>query len=158
MKRIAFLFVFALSAAAGMQAQSQWSFKGTVIRMRMTGCILQSGFKATFEANPMTGGGSCPEYTVMSTKVVYVVVGRRTQAFIPLAEDLDFVIRDNEIVMFSNDEKAKSRFVIQQMMLRGDWDREQERKELEARIMERSVSYEVRNPPRSTMVSASCTR
>jgi hypothetical protein len=157
MKRIAFLFVFALSAAAVMQAQSQWSFKGTVIRMRMTGCVLQSGFKASFEANPMTVG-SCPEYTVMSSKVVYVVVGRRTQAFIPLAEDLDFVIRDNEIVNFSNDEKAKSRFVIQQMMLRGDWDREQERKELEARVMERSVSYEVRNPPRTTMASASSAR
>jgi hypothetical protein len=103
-------------------------------------------------------GVSCPEYTVMSTKVVYVVVGRRTQAFIPLAEDLDFVIRNNEIVTFSNDEKAKSRFVIQEMMLRGDWDREQERKELEARVMERSVNYEVRNPPRTAMASAACAR
>jgi hypothetical protein len=157
MKRITFLFVFVLSAAAVMQAQSRWSFKGTVIRMRMTGCVLQSGFKASFEAIPMTVG-NCPEYTVMSSKVVYVVVGRRTQAFIPLAEDLDFVIRNNEIVIFSNDEKAKSRFVIQEMVLRGDWDREQERKELEARVMERSVSYEVRNPPRTTMVSAACAR
>ena len=69
----------------------------------------------------------------MSSKVVYVVVGRRTQEFIPLAEDLDFVIRNNEIVIFSDDEKTKSRFVIQQMMLRADWDREEQRKELEAR-------------------------
>ena len=103
-------------------------------------------------------GVSCPEYTVMSPKVVYVVVGRRTQAFIPLAEDLDFVIRNNEIVIFSNDEKGKSRFAIQEMMLRGDWDREQERKELEARVMERSVNYEVRNPPRTAMVPATCAR
>jgi hypothetical protein len=157
MKRITLLFVFLLGAAAMMQAQSRWSFKGTVIRMRMTGCVSQSGFKASFESLPMAGV-SCPEYTVMSTKVVYVVVGRRTQAFIPLAEDLDFVIRNNEIVTLSNDEKAKSRFVIQEMMLRGDWDREQERKELEARVMERSVNYEVRNPPRTAMASAACAR
>ena len=123
----------------------------------MTGCVMQSGFRASFEALPMVGV-SCPEYTVMSTKVVYVVVGRRTQAFIPLAEDLDFVIRNNEIVIFSNDEKAKSRFVIQQMLLRADWDREQELKELEARKLERSVNYEVRNPPRTAMASAACAR
>jgi hypothetical protein len=154
MKRITLLFVFILGAAAFMQAQNRWTFKGTVIGMRMTGCVLQGGFKASFEAIPMSGV-SCPEYTVMSTKVVYVIVGRRTEAFIPLAEDMDFVVRNNEIVIFSNDEKARSRFVIQQMMLRADWDREQERKELEAQRMERSINYEVRNPPRAAMVSAS---
>ncbi len=39
------------------------------------------------------------------------------------------------------------------MTLRADWDREEERKELAARMMERSVNYEVRNPPRASMVS-----
>jgi hypothetical protein len=157
MKRTTLLFVFLLGVAALMQAQSRWSFKGTVTKMRMTGCVTQNGFKASFAALPMAGA-SCPEYTVMSSKVVYVVVGRHAEEFIPLAEDLDFLIRNNEIVIFSSDEKAKSRFVIQQMMLRDDWDREQERKELEARMMERSVNYEVRNPPRTAIVSAACTR
>jgi hypothetical protein len=153
MKRITLLFVFVLGAAVVLQAESRWSFKGTVIRMRMTDCVLQSGFRASLAGIPMSGV-SCPEYTVMSSKVVYVVVGRRTEEFIPLAEDMDFLIRKNEIVIFSNDEKAKSRFVIQQMTLRADWEHEQQRKELEARMMERSISYEVRNPPRTTAVSS----
>jgi hypothetical protein len=131
MKRKTLLLVFVLCAAAAMQAQSRWSFKGTVIRMRMAGCVMQNGFRASLEMIPMSGM-NCPEYTVMGSKVVYVVVGRRTEEFIPLAEDMDFTIRKNEIVIFSNDEKAKSRFVIQQMVLRADWDREQARKELEA--------------------------
>jgi hypothetical protein len=154
MRRITWLFFFALCAAAALQAQGGWSFKGTVTKMRMTDCTMQRGFKAALAGAPMTGI-SCPEYTVMSSKVVYVVVGRRTEEFIPLAEDMDFLIRKNEIVIFSEDEKSRSRFVIQQMTLREDWDREEQRKELEARVMERSVNYELRNPPRASILPAS---
>ncbi len=100
-------------------------------------------------------GATCPEYTVMSDKVVYIVVGRRSEAFIPLAENREFLIRKNQLVIFSDDEKTKSLFAIQQMTLRTDWDREQARKELEAKMMERSVNYEVRNPPRASMLSTS---
>jgi hypothetical protein len=155
MKRITLLFVFVLGAAAMLQAQGMWSFKGTVIKMRMADCVAQHSFLAAVSGVPAPVGASCPEYTVMGDKVVYVVVGRRAEEFIPLAENIDFLIRKNELVIFSDDEKTKSRFVIQQMTLRGDWEREQERKEMEARMRERSVSYEVRNPPRASMVSAS---
>jgi hypothetical protein len=147
MKRRTLLFVFILCAAVATQAQSRWSFKGTVIRMRMTDCVSPGGFRASLQAVPMPGL-SCPEYTVMSSDVVYVVVGRHTEEFIPLAENMDFTIYKNEIVIFSNDEKTKSRFTVQQMILRADWEREEQRKELEAQMMERSISYEVRNPPR----------
>lgn len=100
-------------------------------------------------------GGKLSEYTVLGEKVVYLVVGRRTVEFIPLAEDMDFLVRKNEIVIFSQDEKSKSRFVIQQMTLRADWEREEKRKELVEKALERSVNYEVRNPPRVAAVSAS---
>lgn len=152
MKRITLLFVLVLCAAGASQAESRWSFKGTVIKMRMTSCIMQTGFKAAMAGLPMVVA-TCPEYTVMSSKVVYKVVGRRTEEFIPLAEDMDFLIRKNEMVTISNDEKVKSRFIIQQMTLRADWEREQERLQLEERMMQRSVSYEVRNPPRSAIIS-----
>ena len=66
----------------------------------------------------------------MSDKVVYVVVGRHTEEFIPLAENMEFLIRKDELIILADDEKTKSRFVIQQMTLRADWDREQARKEL----------------------------
>ena len=121
----------------------------------MTDCTAQHSFMAAMSGTPAQAVGTCPEYTVMSNKVVYVIVGRRAEEFIPLAEDIDFLIRKNELVLFSDDEKVKSRFVIQQMMLRTDWDRDEERKEVEARKTERSVNYESRNPPRASIVSAS---
>ena len=148
MKRTTWLFTFVLAAAVFAQAQGNWSFKGTVTKMRMTECTMQHSFMATMSGVPAPQGTTCPEYTIVSDKVVYVVVARRAEQFIPLAENMYFLIRKNELVTISDDEKTKSNFVIQQMMLRADWDREQERMELAAKKMERSVSYELRNPPR----------
>lgn len=153
MKRIGLLLILVLSAATLLQAQGHWSFKGTVSKMRMTDCTMQRGFMAAMSGVPAPAGVTCPEYTVVSDKVVYVVVARRAEEFIPLAENMEFLIRKNELVVFSDDEKSKSRFVIQQMTLRADWDREEARKELAARMMERSVNYETRNPPRASMIT-----
>jgi hypothetical protein len=153
MKRIALMFVLVLSAATFLQAQSRWSFKGTVIKMRMTDCAMQHSFMAAMSGVPAPAGISCPEFTVMSDKVVYVVLGRHAEEFIPLAENMEFLIRKNELVLFSDDEKTKAHFVIRQMTLREDWDREEERNGLEARMTERSMNYEGRNPPRSSIVS-----
>jgi hypothetical protein len=150
MKRIPVLLVLALCAAATLRAEDQWVFKGTVIKMQMTECIASTGFKVAMGGRPASAG-SCPEYIVMSPKVVYVMVGRHTDAFIPLAENLDFVVQKNEILI---SETSKSRFVIRQMTLRSDWEREEERKELMAKALERSVTYELRNPPRGTLTAA----
>jgi hypothetical protein len=155
MKRTTLLFVFVLAATALMNAQGKWSFKGTVIKMRMAECAAQHGFLANMSGGQGPSMISCPEYTIMSDKVVYVVEGRQKDAFIPLAENMEFLIRKNELVTFSDDEKDKSHFAIRLMVLRSEWDREEERKELEARIMERSVTYETRNPPRASMLSTS---
>jgi hypothetical protein len=155
MKRMTVLIVLVLGAATLMQAQSRWSFRGTVIKMRMADCAAQHGFMVAMSGAPGPIGGTCPEYTIMSDKVVYVVVGRRAEAFIPLAENMDFLIRKNELVIFSDDEKTKSNFAIQSMTLRADWDKEEARKELAAKMMERSVNYEVRNPSRASMLSTS---
>jgi hypothetical protein len=154
MKRISVLFIFVMCAAALVQAQGNWSFKGTVIKMRMADCAAQHSFMVAMSGVQAPTAATCPEYTVMSDKVVYVVVGRHTEEFIPLAENMEFLIRKNELIILADDEKTKSRFVIQQMTLRADWDREQARKELETKMMERSVNYELRNPPRTSMMSA----
>jgi hypothetical protein len=155
MKRISLVFVFVLGAATLLQAQTKWSFKGTVVKMRMTVCVAQKSFLTAMSGAQPQASGNCPEYTVMSDRVVYVVVGRHAEEFIPLAEDMEFLIRKNELVLFSDDEKTKSRFTVQQMTLRADWDREEARKELAARKTERSVDYETRNPPRGSMITAS---
>ncbi len=152
MKRISLLIIFALSAATLSHAQGNWAFKGSVTRMRMADCTMQHGFMATMSGVPVQMGATCPEYTVVSDKVVYVVVGRRGDEFIPLAENMEFLIHKNELVIFSDDEKTKSRFVIQQMTLRADWDREEARKALaEKIIMEHSANYELRNPTPGSM-------
>jgi hypothetical protein len=144
MKRIALLFLFVAGAAALLQAQG--SFKGTVTRMRMTECVAQHSFMAAVSGTPIQAGTTCPEYTVMSDKVVYVVVGRHTEEFMPLAENMDFLVRKNELVIFSDDEKTKSRFVIESMLLRKDWDREEARRDLALRLAEH-MRYESSNPP-----------
>lgn len=149
MKRIPVLLILALCSAVSMRAEDGWSFKGTVIKMQMTECVVV-GFKAKMSGQPPSVS-SCPEYTVMSPTVVYVVLGRHADAFIPLAENMDFMVRKNEILI---SEKSKSRFVIQKMTLRSDWEREEERKELMDQAAERSVSYELRNPPRNTLTAA----
>jgi len=153
MKRIALLFIFALSATVALQAQGNWSFRGTVIKMRMTTCVMHGGFMATMSGAPAPAGVTCPEYTLMSDKVVYVVVGRRAEEFIPLVENTTFLIRKNELVLFSDDEKTKSRFTIQQMIRRADWEREEARKEVASRMAERTANYEARNPPQTSMLS-----
>jgi hypothetical protein len=153
MKRITLMFLFVVGAAALLQAQAHWSFKGTVTKMRMTNCTMERGFAAAMSGGLPQAAGTCPEYTVMSDKVVYVVVGRRAEEFMPLAENVEFLIRKNELVLFSEDEKSKTRFVVQQMMLRPEWEREEAHKELAMRMMERSTSYETRNPPSGSMSS-----
>jgi len=150
MKRIPFLLIVALCAATTMKAEDHWSFKGRVIKMQMTECIVNTGFRASMSGKPASVA-SCPVYTVMSPTVVYVMIGRQTEAFMPLAESLDFVVHKNEVLV---GQKSKSRFVIQEMALRSDWEREEERKELMAKALERSVNYEARNPPRGTLTAA----
>lgn len=155
MRRITGVFLILVSAAAFSFAQSPWSFKGTVTRMRMIDCVPQRGFVAAMSGTPAQAGGTCPEYTIMSDKVVYVVVGRHADEFIPLAENMDFLIRKNELVLFSDDEKTKSHFAIQQMMLRQDWDREQARRELAEKMMERTVNYDGHNQSRASVMPTS---
>lgn len=158
MKRATLISIFVLSVAVLTQAQGPWSFKGTVIKMRMTECTAQHGFMAAMSGAPAPASVSCPEYTIMSDKVVYVVEGRQKDAFMPLAENMEFLIRKNELVTFSDDEKNKSHFAIQQMTLRSEWDREEARKELTAKLMERSVNYETRNPPHASMMMPASSR
>lgn len=154
MSRNLFLFVFLLGASTLLQAQGRWSFRGTVVKMRMGECAAQRGFM-TMSGGAGPTGLTCPEFTVMSEKVVYVVVGRRAEDFIPLAENMDFLIRKNELVFFSDDEKTKSHFTIQQMTMRADWEREEARKELMAKMMERNANREERNPQRASMFAVS---
>jgi hypothetical protein len=100
---------------------------GTVVRMRMTDCLpLHKGFMVAFgpPAAP-TGPEVCPEYTLISDKVVFVIVGKSSDQLIPLADVVDFRLHNNEFAVRVDDAKRESKFSIKEMVLRADWDRMQ---------------------------------
>jgi hypothetical protein len=119
-----------LIAAAG-SLQVAWAIQptsiyqhGTVVRMRMTDCMAaHHGFMASMSGvqGPMVAD-SCPEYTLLSDKVVYVIVGESTNQFIPLADVIDFRLHKSEVVVRLDDAKRESKFGIREMILRQEWD------------------------------------
>lgn len=90
----------------------------------MGDCLLSHhGFVAAM------GGGSaqlppdaCPEYTLVSDKVVYVIVGKSSNQLIPLADEIDFRLHRNEIAVRIDDARHESKFSIKEMVLRSEWD------------------------------------
>ena len=97
---------------------------GTVIRMRMGDCALSHhGFMANFggPAGQMAAE-VCPEYTLVSEKVVFVIVGRSSDQLVPLADVIDFRVHNNELAVRIDDARRESKFSIKEMILRADWD------------------------------------
>jgi hypothetical protein len=98
---------------------------GTVVRMRAGNCtLIQQRFLTAFggPAAP-TSQESCPEYTLVSKDVVFVIVGKSSNQLIPLAETIDFRLRKNELEVRIDDAKRETRFTIKEMIVRSDWDR-----------------------------------
>lgn len=98
---------------------------GTVVRMRMGDCLpSHHGFMAAF-GPPQSQMGmteACPEYTLVSEKVVYVIVGQSSDHLVPLADVIDFRMHKNEMLVRLDDAKRESRFAIKEMVLRSEWD------------------------------------
>lgn len=98
---------------------------GTVVRMRMVDCMpVHHGFMVAMSggaATPMTAD-VCPEYTLVSEKVVFVIVGRSSNQLVPLADVVDFRFNKNELAMRIDDARHESRFSIKEMILRSDWE------------------------------------
>jgi len=120
-----FLFAGALQAAA---ADHLGVYQhGVVVRMRMGECIgVPHGFMATMGGPPVQlGAESCPEYTLVSDTVVYIIVGNSSNAFIPLADVIDFRSHKGEVAVRINDARKETKFCIKEMILRSEWDRMQ---------------------------------
>ncbi len=86
---------------------------------------MHGGFATAFGSMPQKTEEVCPEYTLVSDKVVYVVDGKRTSQFMPLAEIIQFRLQKNELFVRLDDEKRESHFSIKEMDLRSDWERDQ---------------------------------
>lgn len=97
---------------------------GTVIRMRMAECLpAHHGFMVAFgpPAGQM-GPDVCPEYTLVSDRVVFVIVGRSSDQLVPLADVIDFRLQNNEMAIRLDDARRESKFGIKEMILRAQWD------------------------------------
>jgi hypothetical protein len=100
---------------------------GSVVRMHMGDCILaHHGFMVAF-GGPSTPESqeSCPEYTLVSNSVVFVIVGKSSNQLIPLAETIDFRLQKNELAVRVDDAKHETKFMIKEMIVRSEWERVQ---------------------------------
>jgi hypothetical protein len=108
-------------------AQSGIYQHGTVVRMHMGDCVLaHHGFMVALggPSTPMEQE-SCPEYTLVSDNVVFVIVGKSSNQLIPLAETIDFRLHKNELAVRVDDAKHETKFTIKEMMVRSEWERVQ---------------------------------
>lgn len=129
---VALLFCNLLSFAAPLGVYQH----GTVVRMRMGDCILtHRGFISNL-GGPQGPAEeeTCPEYTLLSDKVVFVIVGKNSNQLVPLAEVIDFRFKKNELAVRVDDARHESKFAIKEMILRAQWDLLQ--KHIEEKISE----------------------
>lgn len=97
---------------------------GTVVRMRMGDCVnSHHGFvSAMAGAQTLAIPDVCPEYTLISERVVFVIVGKSSNQLIPLADVIDFRLHGNELIVRVDDGKHEIKFGIREMILRSEWD------------------------------------
>ena len=137
MKRTLFC-IFLLGLPSALPAQSRTHQEGTIIRMSMNDCGPQRGFMAA-----MSGAGKvdtsllCPEYVLLTEKVVYVIGGKTSDQLLPLAEVTRFRLQKNEMLIRIDDSDKESHFRIKAMVLRPDWDRSQMLEEAAATALSR---------------------
>jgi hypothetical protein len=114
---------------------------GTVVRMRMGDCTFPPhGFMAAFGSPQLQmPAEACPEYTLVSDRVVYVIVGRWSNQLIPLADEIDFRLSKNELAVRVDDAKHESKFSIKEMILRTEWD-----------LVQKHITDELSSPSRPT--------
>jgi hypothetical protein len=111
---------------------------GTVVRMRMGDCMLtHRGFMNQFgPPQAIAVEESCPEYTLVTDKVVFLIVGKSSNQLVPLAEVIDFRLQNKELAVRVDDARKESKFAIKEMTLRSEWDRIQ--KHIEDRLNDSS--------------------
>ena len=131
-------FILALCAQAGWAGVYQ---HGTVVRMRMVDCLpVHHGFMAAMGGAPsQVVSDVCPEYTLVSDRVVFVIVGRSSNQLVPLADVVDFRFDKNELAMRIDDARHESKFSIKEMILRSEWD-----------LIQKHVTDQMNNPARAS--------
>ena len=110
---------------------------GTVVRMRMGDCVLvHHGFMNQFGPPQAAVEEGCPEYTLVTDKVVFIIVGKSSNQLVPLAEDIDFRFQNKELAVRVDDARKESKFVIKEMTLRSEWE-----------LIQKHIEQELAAPP-----------
>lgn len=133
------LVLLLLMLPAFSEAQTGMYQRGTIVRMSMGECLsVGRGFMAAMSGTPRRQSDEvCPEYTLVTEKVVYVIVGKVASQIIPLAETTEFRFHKNELLVRVDDALREARFAIREMALRPDWERERLRVEDEDHTLHR---------------------
>jgi hypothetical protein len=116
--------------------------QGTIVRMRMTDCIEpQHAFMANMSGvSGVDSGLQCPEYVLVTDEIVYIISGKGSDEYLPLAEITRFRMRKNEMLIRVDDAPKESRFHIRAMIMRSDWERAQK---LEEAAMNAMISQHI---------------
>jgi len=116
--------------------------------MRMADCIPQHRLMAALSGGVRVPTGElCPEYVLVTDKVIYTIIGKETDQLLPLAESTRFRLLHNEMLIRIDDANRESRFHVLEMTLRPEWERKRQRAEEE----------EAGGPPRHRLDAASTT-
>jgi hypothetical protein len=133
MKRYLVLIVLLGMVPISLAAQNRGRDEGVIIRMRVTDCIAPHHVFMTAMAGPQASTGeTCPEYVLLTERVVYVIVGKSADQLLPLAETTRFRFQSNEILIRIEDARRESHFHVKAMTLRPEWERNEQIAEAEA--------------------------
>jgi len=147
MKKMPWLISLCCALPTFLPAEQGIYQHGSVVRMHMGDCILaRHGFMTTFggPATPMPQE-YCPEYTLVSENVVFVIVGKSSNQLIPLAETIDFRLHKSELVIRVDDAKHESKFTIREMIVRSEWERMQRHMDEQMRTSEQHAAINTRD-------------
>ncbi len=111
--------------------------QGTVVRMHMGDCqLMHRGFMNQFGPPQQAGvEDGCPEYTLVTDKVVFIIVGKSSSQLVPPAEVIDFRFENKELAIRVDDARKESKFVIKEMALRSQWD-----------LLQKHIEHELAEP------------
>lgn len=134
MKRSLLLIVLLCVLPISLAAENRSRQQGTIVRMRITDCMGSQHplIDALSGGGRVTTGELCPEYVLVTDRVVYVIIGRSSDQLVPLAETTIFHFQHNEVLIRVDDARRESHFHVKEMVLRPEWDRNQQIMDAEA--------------------------
>ncbi len=119
MKQTILLALLILSLTIPSICQTRIHHQGTIVRMRLAECVgPEHGWMAAVSGSgPTQIEKRCPEYVLVSDKVIYTIIGKRSDQVVPLAEVTEFRLQKSEMLIRVDDARKEAHFQIKEMSL-----------------------------------------